>query len=215
MKISVFGATGMAGSAIVAEALERQHHVVALARNPATDADHELLDTQSLDVADTAALDPVLAESDATVLTVRLPAGEETRLAPLTRGFLDAAQPHGTRVLIVGGAAPLRSPQHPDLLVLDDPGHVPDAWRTIARASLDQFRVCLEHPYTGWVYLSPPAVLEPGERGGRYRRGTNTLLTDENGTSRITAPDLAIGVLDELERPSDEQHFTVAEDTGS
>ncbi|WP_224760468.1 hypothetical protein [Salinibacterium sp. ZJ450] len=92
---------------------------------------------------------------------------------------------------------------------------MPDAWKTIAQASLDQFIGCQEHPYNGWVYLSPPAILEAGERTGRYRRGTTTLLTDENGVSRIAAPDLAIAVIDELESPSKGQHFTVAEDAAS
>lgn len=34
MRIAVLGATGMAGSAIVAEALDRGHHVTALSRHP-------------------------------------------------------------------------------------------------------------------------------------------------------------------------------------
>lgn len=213
MRIAAFGATGMAGAAIVTEALTRGHTVTALSRNPTPDSiDQKRLTTQTIDVADTDALDPVLAEADAAVLTIRLAPGEEHRLAPLTRGFLDAAQRHGTRALIIGGASPLRSPNHPDRLLIEDPHYVPAAWKTIAQASLDQFRTCQEHPYTGWVYLSPPAILEPGERTGNYRRGTTTLLTDENRTSRITAPDLAIAVIDEIANPGDEQHFTIAED---
>ncbi|MGW4230535.1 NAD(P)-dependent oxidoreductase [Streptomyces sp. NPDC004980] len=215
MRIAVLGATGLAGSAIVAEALRRGHHVTALSRRPRAEADTDRLTTRAVDVADTASLNPVLAEADAAVLTIRPAPGEESRLAPLTRGFLDAAEQHGTRVLVVGGAAPLRSPNDPGRLLIEDPDHVLDAWKTIAQASLDQFNSCREHPYNGWVYLSPPAVLEAGERTGRYRRGTTTLLTDENGVSRIAAPDLAIAVIDELEGPDKDQHFTVAEDATS
>ena len=151
---------------------------------------------------------------DAAVLAVRLRPGSESDLAPLTRGVLDAAQQQGIRVLIVGGAAPLRSPGRPDRLLIDDPDHVPPAWRTVAQASLDQYRLCNSHQYTGWVYLSPPAVLERGTRSGHYRRGAQTLITDRNGASRITAPDLAIAVLDELESPGPTRHFTVAERAG-
>ncbi len=208
MRIAVFGATGMAGSAIVAEALSRGHNVVAAARRPTT-ANEKRLSVRAVDVADPDAVDAVLAGVDAAVLTIRLAPGEEDRLAPLTRGVLDAAAGHSTRVLIVGGSAPLRSPNHPDRLLIDDPDHVPEAWKSIAQASLDQFHTCKEHPYAGWVYLSPPAIFEPGDRSGGYRRGTTTLLTDANGASRITAPDFAIAVLDELEHPSDEQHFTI------
>jgi uncharacterized protein len=215
MRIAVLGATGMAGSAIVAEALDRGHHVTAVSRRLGAVSDMDRLTTRAVDVADTASLNPVLAKADAVVLTIRVVSGEESRLVPLTRGVLDAAEQHGTRVLVVGGAAPLRSPNDPGRLLIDDPEHVPDAWKTIAQASLDQFIGCQEHPYNGWVYLSPPAILEAGERTGRYRRGTTTLLTDENGVSRIAAPDLAIAVIDELESPGKDRHFTVAEDAAS
>lgn len=195
MRIAVFGATGMAGSAINMEALTRGHQVVAVSRHLTSDASNDAqLTVRAADVA---------------VLTILLPRGEEDRLAPLTRGFLNAAARHDTRVLIVGGSAPLRSPSHPDLLLIDDPNHVPDAWRAIAQASLDQYRSCQKHPYDGWVYVSPPAVFEPGDRNGSYQRGTTTLLTDERDVSHITAPDFAIAVLDELENPSEVHHFTV------
>lgn len=214
MRIAVFGATGMAGSAIVTEAVRRGHHVVALSRRQKSDRGQEQLTAQAADVADSDALAPVLAAVDAAVLTIRLPPGDESQLAPLTRGFLHGAARHQVPVLIVGGSAPLRSPTRPDRLVLNDPDYVPEAWKIIAGASLEQFRACREHPYRKWVYLSPPAVLEPGPRSGRYRRGTTTLLTDDNGDSRITAADLAVAVIDELAHAAAaERHFTVAQDS--
>lgn len=48
-----------------------------------------------------------------------------------------------------------------------------------------------------------------GERTGTYERGTDTLLLDATGISSITAPDLAIAAIDELEDPRNDQHFTV------
>jgi hypothetical protein avisC_03905 len=211
MKIAIFGATGMVGSAIVSEALTRGHCVIALSRHPKTDVNIEQLTAQAVDVADSEALDPILAKADAAVLTIRLAPGHEARLASLTQRFLDVAARHHTRVLVIGGAAPLRSPNRPDRLLIDDPAFVPEAWQMIARASLNQFRICQEHRYKNWVYLSPPATLERGERTGHYRRGTTTLLTDENGVSRISTSDLAIAVIDELDTPGDDQHFTVAQ----
>ena len=50
-----------------------------------------------------------------------------------------------------------------------------------------------------WTYISPPALIEPGERTGHYRRGENELLTDANGKSEISAEDYAVGLIDELE----------------
>lgn len=50
----------------------------------------------------------------------------------------------------------------------------------------------------------------PGHRTGKYRRGTTTtLITAADGASRISAEDLAVAVLDELETPCETQRFTV------
>ncbi|GAB3116661.1 hypothetical protein GCM10027055_26570 [Janibacter alkaliphilus] len=65
-------------------------------------------------------------------------------------------------------------------------------------------------PDAAWAYLSPPALLEPGTRTGRYRRGTTTLLTAQDGKSWISAEDLAVAVVDELEQPGADRHITVA-----
>lgn len=208
MRIAVFGATGTAGSAIVTEAVNRGHQVVACSRRPYEDGRDHLI-TRVADAADPVAVAAVLTEVDVAVLTIRLTPGEESRLAPITDHFLAVAAEHGTRVVIVGGAAALRSPLQPDRLIIDDPAFVPQAWQTIARASLDQYRTCQQHTATGWTYLSPSAILEPGDRG-EHRRGTTTLLTDEHGTSRVRAGDLAVALVDELEHPRGEQHFTVA-----
>ncbi len=53
-----------------------------------------------------------------------------------------------------------------------------------------------------WVYLSPPARIEPGERTGHYVLGTDTLLVDDTGASRISAEDFAVMIADQLEAPT-------------
>lgn len=216
MKIAVLGATGMAGSAVVTEASRRRHAVLALSRRPGRSADHDRssggvrLTVRALDAADRSGLTEVLVGADALVLAIRLAPGQEHRLAPLTRGVLDAAARTATRVLVIGGAGPLRTPDDARRLVVVDPTYVPPAYRALAGASVDQLRTCRQHAHQDWVYLSPPARLELGERTGRYRRGTDTLLVDGAGDSRISASDLATAVVDELESPGGEQHFTVA-----
>ncbi|MDR3082156.1 MAG: hypothetical protein LBV60_14735, partial [Streptomyces sp.] len=97
----------------------------------------------------------------------------------------------------------------PDLLVADNPAYVPAEWRAVAAAGIAQLRICHAHAGGDWVYLSPPALLEPGERTGRYRRGTDTLLTGADGQSWISAEDLAVAVVDELESPGPDHHITV------
>lgn len=213
MKITVIGATGMIGSRVTAEAVRRGHHVIAVSRNasPAAAPVSDSVTSLTADVSDTAQLAKAMTDADAAVLSVRPAPGAEDTLPDLTGSALDAAADAGTRILVVGGAGPLRSPNAPDRAVVDNPAYVPSAWRPIAAASTAQLRQCEAHPGADWTYLSPSALLEPGERTGVYRRGTDTLLTNEFGTSRISAENLACAILDELEARGPDRWFTAAE----
>jgi putative NADH-flavin reductase len=59
--------------------------------------------------------------------------------------------------------------------------------------------------------LSPPASIEvDGPRTGEYRGGDDTLIVDEDGASRISAADLAVALVDEVENPKHHRRrFTV------
>ncbi|MDA3649877.1 NAD(P)H-binding protein [Saccharopolyspora indica] len=206
MKITVIGATGMAGSRITAEAVRRGHHVTAVSRSGAPLPGATAV---RADVTDGERMRDLFAGADAIVGATRPAPGQEHVVGETTTALLDAATGADRRVLVVGGAGPLRTPGDPDRLVVDDPAYVAAEWRTIAAASVAQLEVCRAHQ-ADWTYLSPPAVLEPGERTGHYRRGGTTLLVGPDGTSRISAEDFAVAVLDELENPSGAKHFTVA-----
>lgn len=212
MNIAIIGATGMVGNSVAVEAGLRGHVLTLTSRSspwrpaPPSDSVHLLLDA-----GDRAEVQKVLEGVDAAVVSVRPTVGSEATLAPLTATILDAAIPTGTHLLVVGGASPLRTPRDPSRRVLDDLLYVPEQFKAIASASAAQLHACVSHPNTAWTYLSPPAVLEPGERTGRYRRGTTTLLVDEDGTSRISVEDLAVAVVDELEHPGVDRHFTVGQ----
>ena len=200
MKIAVVGASGMVGSRVVAEALRRGHDVTAVHRTAAPGA-HVVRG----DATDRELMAGILSGVDGVVLATRPRPGQEATTGPTTTALLDAARTTGARVLVVGGAAPLRTPGGTGL-VLDDDRYVPPHIRPIAEASLRQLEACRAHG-ADWVYLSPPALLEPGARTGTYRRGTTEMLT---GPSSISAEDLAVAVVDELEVPGTDRHFTVA-----
>ncbi|TLG09878.1 NAD-dependent epimerase/dehydratase family protein [Nocardia cyriacigeorgica] len=208
MKITVVGAAGMAGSRIVAEAASRGHDVVAVFRTPRQVALPPGAVAVAGEASDRELMSGFFAGVDAVVAATRPAPGQENTVTATTTALLDAAEAAGTRILVVGGAAPLRVPGHPDRIVLDDTDYVPAHIRPIAAASVAQLEACRAHR-ADWTYLSPPALLEPGTRTGQYRRGTTTLLTEADGASRISAEDFAVAVLDELENRSDVQHFTV------
>ncbi|MCN9244234.1 NAD(P)H-binding protein [Streptomyces sp. RY43-2] len=214
MKIAVLGATGMVGSRLITEARARGHRVLALSRKPGSDDPR--VTPVAVDVTDADAVREALCGAhgtvDAAVLAVRTHPADQEFLVGATRTVLDAAAESGSRVLVVGGAGALRSPGDPGLLVADNPTYVPAAWRPVAAAGVAQLRACQDHALRDWVYLSPPAVLEPGERTGRCRRGTDTLLTAADGRSWISAEDLAVAVIDELETPGPDHHITVVHD---
>ncbi|MDQ6733066.1 MAG: NAD(P)-dependent oxidoreductase, partial [Nitrospirota bacterium] len=50
----------------------------------------------------------------------------------------------------------------------------------------------------------------PGQRTGKFRLGTDQLLRDANGQSRISTADYAMAMIDEVETPTHiRQRFTV------
>ena len=61
-----------------------------------------------------------------------------------------------------------------------------------------------------WTVLSPSAHIEPGQRTGVFRLGSEQLLVDAKGESRISLEDYAVAMIDELEKPAhSRQRFTV------
>jgi putative NADH-flavin reductase len=214
MTIAVLGATGMVGSRVIDEAGARGHGVLALSRKRMDGRPG--LTPVAVDANDPSALREALTGSathgvapDAVVVALRTFPVDQEFLVGATRTVLETAAREGIRVLVVGGAGALRSPGDRDLPLADNPAYVPDEYRAVAVAGIAQLRACQDHPGADWVYLSPPALLEPGERTGRYRRGTDTLLTTADDRSWISTEDLAVAVLDELENPGTERHVTV------
>ncbi|WP_129841942.1 NAD(P)H-binding protein [Streptomyces sp. RFCAC02] len=200
MRIAVIGASGESGSRIVAEALRRRHDVTPLTH-------------RSGDVTDPAAVARPAAGQDVVIAATRPAPGAESDHAVAARALLRGLAGTGARLLVVGGAGSLTVPGTDGRrLVVDDPRYVGAAWRAIALASGAQFDVFRTTPTdVDWTYLSPPAMLAPGERTGRYTTGGDELLTDAAGRSAISMEDLAVALLDEAETPRHRRaRFTVA-----
>ncbi|MGF1430194.1 NAD(P)-dependent oxidoreductase [Kitasatospora sp. LaBMicrA B282] len=213
MRITVFGAGGAVGSRVVAEALTRGHQVTAVLRDPNRPGQlppgtTTLTTLRTGDATDPDRVAELTAGTDLAITATRPAPGREPELVTATRSLLTGTTRSGVRLLLVGGAATLA---HPDgTLVLDAPGFPADLL-PIARACADQLALCQADPTADWTYLSPPSLLEPGPRTGRYRLGTDALLTAPDGSSTISMEDLATALLDEAEHPRHPRtRFTVA-----
>lgn len=199
MKIVVFGAGGKLGPVVVEEAERRGHDVT-----PVTHAD--------ADVRDTDAIARVAAGHDVAISTIGPGSHGDFRVVvdavePFLTGLARAGVP---RLIVVGGAASLEVA--PGVRLLDTPDF-PEEWKPAAQAAADALARyhTARDGHVDWVFVSPAAILEPGERTGCYRTGGEQLLVDERGTSRITYPDFAIALVDEAERPRHHrERFTAA-----
>ncbi len=212
MKVTVLGATGNAGSRIVAEAQSRGHEVTAVVRN-ASVTNNLPTDIKTLtgDASNVADISKISAGQDVVISAIRPASGHESDISSTTRSLLDGLAQTSARLLIVGGAATLTVPGSAGKTVLEDSNYLPISARHIGKASAEQFEVCLAETRVDWVYLSPAAEFSPGERTGSYRLGTDELLVDAEGISKISMEDAAVALLDEAEQPRHHQtRFTVA-----
>lgn len=210
MNITILGATGEVGQRIVSEALARGHEITAVTR-----AEWQLSSLPTMAhgyVADLSDPDQVVRAfegADVIISAVRPPDGQEQALVSMTRSIIDSANA-SQRVLLVGGAARLLVPGKNGNTVLTEPGFLPATAVAIAHACQAQYELCLGETQVAWTYLSPSARLTPGRRTGHYRTGTDTLLIDHDGVSRISMEDFAVAMLDETETPKyNRQAFTV------
>jgi uncharacterized protein len=109
------------------------------------------------------------------------------------------------RLLVVGGAASLKGKD--GKLVFES---LPEAWRGEAGAGIKFLDKLKSENDLDWTFLSPSALIGPGERTGTFRLGLEELLVDKDGKSHISYEDYAIAMIDEVEKPKHvRKRFTV------
>ncbi|WP_376797068.1 NAD(P)-dependent oxidoreductase [Thermogemmatispora sp.] len=214
MKLIVFGATGNIGQRIIQEALNRGHEVKGVARHPERLAlSHPRFSLEAGNVLDPAEVARLVSGYDVVISAIgpaRETAEDPRVVVQAAQALIEGLKRAGVRrLVVVGGAGSLEVA--PGVQLMDAPGF-PPAWRPIATAAREALEVYRQQGGDlDWTYLSPAAFIEPGQRTGRYRVGTEQLVTDEKGESRISMEDYAVALLDEVERPRFvRQRFTVA-----
>jgi len=209
-RIAVIGGTGYAGSHIVAEAADRGHTVVSVARSVpaeriegATYIEGTLLDVPGL-VAELEGVD---------VVVVAVPArGDMAGNVRTNVAELVVELPRSVRVGVIGGAGgSLVAPG--GARVVDQPSfteeYKPEALEAIG--ILEDLQAN-DHGHD-WFYIHPAGgfgAWNPGERTGAYRDGGDVIVVDDAGESYISGADLAVAVVDEIEQPRHHrERFTV------
>ena len=206
MKIAIIGATGFVGGGLLTEALDRGHEVTAIVLNPEKLPSHAQLKTSKTDVSDTSALKAAISGHDVVVSAFN-PGRDPDGVG--RRSIIEAVKGSDVeRLVTVGGAGTLEVA--PGGRLVDQPDFPPE-WKDGSLRTADLLEDLRAEPELNWTFVSPAAHLEPGERTGRYRVGGDQLMTDAEGESRITIPDYAMALLDEVETPKHpRQRFSVA-----
>tara|TARA_R110001592_G_scaffold40823_1_gene133795 strand:+ start:2184 stop:2825 length:642 start_codon:yes stop_codon:yes gene_type:complete len=201
MRITLFGAAGKMGRRITKEAVNRGHKLTAVVR----DYNDMVVEGSQVTVVqgDATNLEDVAhycASAEVVIAATKPPDGSESQLLESTSTLLESLANTPIRLIISGGAASLQIPGKPNSLLLHDNRYMSESAIAIGKACLDQLNLCRASKNVHWTYLSPSALLVPGERTGNFRLGADELLIDASGRSSISMEDLAVALLDEAEQ---------------
>ena len=204
-RITVLGGSGYAGAAVVAEARKRGHEVTSVSRSaPAAPVDG--VDYVEGSVLDAGVLDRVTEGRDVVVSAVS-PRGDMVgKVEGVVTDLVSRLAGTPTRLGYIGGASSLLTEEGGPRLWDVSKDHVPDEVRPEIETGLNALAQLDESPESlDWFYVSPPeefgSWLDTSSTGG-YTLGGDVLLRNADGTSTISADDLALAIVDEIETPA-------------
>ncbi|HEY6874601.1 MAG TPA: NAD(P)-dependent oxidoreductase [Geobacteraceae bacterium] len=218
MNVILYCATGRAGSTILNELISRGHQVTAVARD-LDKLPEQLPHTVKRAWDDLSSVDriaEIISGADAVVSAYGPPSSDPRytsdvtytdQLVSVTERLIAAVRKAGvSRLIVVGGAGSLEF--SPGVTVLDS-GYWPKKYVPIATSHMKAF-AALKASDINWTYFSPPMLIQPGERTGKFRLGGDDLIKDDQGNSRVSFEDYAVALVDELEKPAHERsRFTI------
>jgi putative NADH-flavin reductase len=203
LNIVVYGGSGNIGSRIVNEAASRGHHVTVVDRNPKPE-----LAPPGVKLVTGNALDPQdvlknIADADVLVSAVIVrptptPDFPLNVVKALVEGLRLQTGGKKTRFIDVGGASSLNNAEGKRIIDTFPAGRGGGEARSSVDA-LDWLRA--EVKDVPWTFFSPAGRITPGMRTGKFRIGTDTVVTDANGQSAISIEDYAVAMVDEMEKP--------------
>lgn len=211
MKLALIGASGFVGAAVLQEALGRGHQVTGIVRNPTKLPQHPALNAVAGDAYNAEALAAHLKGHDAVIHAFNPGWGTadiRERFIQGSQAIIAASkQADVQRLLVVGGAGSLYVA--PGLQLIDTPDF-PAEYKEGAEGARQALNLLKTETALAWSFISPPALLQPGARSGQFRIGGDQLLMNGDAPAQISVADLAVAIIDELERPHHlRQRFTV------
>jgi putative NADH-flavin reductase len=212
MKIAIVGATGLIGSKLLEEAIDRGHVVTAISRHAEKLPTHDRVRPVETDVNNTEKLAAAFSGQDAILHAFAPPRlSVEERVEQQragSRSIIAAAKSAGVRrILAVGGAGTLEVA--PGVMNADRP-EFPASWEGGVKSTALIKGLLAAEPDLDWTFLCPSHDIFVGERTGKFRLGLDQMLVDADGKSSISTADYAIAMIDELENPRhSRKRFTV------
>lgn len=204
-RITVLGGTGYVGAAVVAEARKRGHDVTAVSRtapsSPVPGADYVEGSVLDADV-----LARTTADRDV-VLVALSPRGDMVgKVQGVVEELIGRLAGTPTRLGYVGGASSLLTEEGGPRLWDVTKDQMPDEVKPEVQTGLDTLALLEASPESlDWFYVSPPqdfgSWLGTASKG-EYVLGGDVMLRDADGASTISADDLALAILDEVETPA-------------
>jgi putative NADH-flavin reductase len=201
MKILVIGGTGFAGSFIAKEAIKRGHEVVVLSRSEPQEKIEGVSYVQGN--AQDQDLRKRLINNAEVVVATASPRGDMAgKLVQLYGDLANEAAEQQVRLVVIGGFTSLRPAAGQPRFY--ESGNIPKEYEAEITEMIGVIdRLQSDGPENlHWVFISPAAMfgshLEITDHG-KPRQSGDVALFDENGESKISGADFAIGVVDEIE----------------
>lgn len=209
LDIVIYGATGEIGTHIVREALQRDHRVTAVSRNPAgLEMQHPNLSTVKGDLLDRASVSAIATGKDVVIVSVRGVIGDsatpESALQFIAAEMLvDVLSPMGDRaprLIHVGGSGSLEV--EPGVLFAEKLPKIllPKDLEVEILGQILALEFYRKVDDVHWTYITPPRNFTNGERSGVFRIGGDQALKDSRGRTRVSRADFAVAIIDEAEQ---------------
>lgn len=201
-RIKVLGGTGYGGAAVVGEAARRGHEVTSYSRRTPDDPVGGVTYVTGT-LLDRALLAQTVEDADVVFETLSPRGDMAGKVEGLVDDLIELADRAGVRLGVLGGVSSvLVSEGGPRLFDVSQP---PDEVLPEIKTGLALLEALQRSPESlDWFYVSPAATFGAWHEQrvtGSYRLSEDVLLTDEQGESYISADDLALAVLDEIEHP--------------